>query len=147
MAAREASLPSFREYARQIVVNAKALAEELLARGFRLVTGGTDNHLILLDLTTKNVTGKVASKALDRAGIVTNYNAIPNDPRKPFDPSGLRIGTPAVTSRGMNAPEMRRIAKLIDEVVAAPGDESLIARVSGEVKEMCRAFPAPGLRL
>jgi len=147
VAAREASLPSFREYARQIVVNAKALAEELLARGFRLVTGGTDNHLILLDLTTKNVTGKVASKALDRAGIVTNYNAIPNDPRKPFDPSGLRIGTPAVTSRGMNAPEMRRIAKLIDEVVAAPGDESLIARVSGEVKEMCRAFPAPGLRL
>src|SRR6185503_4699398 len=117
VAAREASLPAFRAYAQQIVDNAKVLAEELLSRGFRLVTGGTDNHLILVDLTNKNVTGKVAAKALDRAGIVANYNAIPNDPRKPFDPSGLRLGTPAVTSRGMNVPEMKRLAGWIDQVV------------------------------
>jgi len=147
VAAREASQPSFRAYAQQIVDNAKVLAEELISRGFRLVTGGTDNHLILIDLTNKNVTGKVAAKALDRAGIVANYNAIPNDPRKPFDPSGLRVGTPAVTSRGMKTPEMKRLAAFIDQVVAAPGDEALIARVAGEVKEMCRGFPAPGLRV
>jgi glycine hydroxymethyltransferase len=147
VAAREASLPAFRAYAQQIVENAKVLAEELLARGFRLVTGGTDNHLILVDLTSKNVTGKVAAKALDRAGIVANYNAIPNDPRKPFDPSGLRMGTPAITSRGMKSPEMKRLAAFIDQVVAAPGDETLIGRVAGEVKEMCRNFPAPGLRV
>jgi len=147
VAAREASLPSFRAYAQQIVDNAKVLAEELLARGFRLVTGGTDNHLILVDLTNKNVTGKVAAKALDRAGIVANYNAIPNDPRKPFDPSGMRMGTPAITSRGMKTPEMKRLAAFIDQVVAAPGDESLIGRIAGEVKEMCRNFPAPGLRV
>jgi glycine hydroxymethyltransferase len=147
VAAREASLPSFREYAKQIVVNAKALAEELLAKGFRLITGGTDNHLILIDMTNKNVTGKVAAKALDRAGIVANYNAIPNDPRKPFDPSGLRIGTPAVTSRGMKATEMKRLAAWIDQVVAAPADEALTARIAGEVKEMCRGFPAPGIRV
>ncbi|HMI82526.1 MAG TPA: serine hydroxymethyltransferase [Polyangiaceae bacterium] len=147
VAAREASLPSFRVYAQQIVDNAKVLAEELLAQGFRLITGGTDNHLILVDLTNKNVTGKVAAKALDRAGVVANYNAIPDDPRKPFDPSGLRLGTPAVTSRGMKAPEMKRLARFIDQVVAAPGDDALIARVAGEVKELCRGFPAPGLRV
>jgi glycine hydroxymethyltransferase len=147
VAAREAAQPSFRAYAQQVVDNAKVLAEELISRGFRLVTGGTDNHLILVDLTNKNVTGKVAAKALDRAGIVANYNAIPNDPRKPFDPSGLRMGTPAVTSRGMKTAEMKRMAAFIDQVVAAPGDEALIARVAGEVKEMCRGFPAPGLRV
>jgi glycine hydroxymethyltransferase len=128
-------------------VNAKALAEELLARGFRLITGGTDNHLILIDLTNKNVTGKVAAKALDRAGIVANYNAVPNDPRKPFDPSGIRLGTPAVTSRGMKAPEMKRLAAWMDAVVAAPADEALGARIAGEVKELCRGFPAPGIRI
>ncbi len=122
VAAHEASLPSFREYAKQIVVNAKALADELMAKGFRLITGGTDNHLILMDVTNKNVTGKVAAKALDRAGIVGNYNAIPNDPRKPFDPSGLRLGTPAVTSRGMKVPEMKRLAGWIDQVVSNPAD-------------------------
>ncbi|MET0593868.1 MAG: serine hydroxymethyltransferase [Polyangiaceae bacterium] len=147
VAAREASLPAFKVYAQHVVDNAKVLAEELTARGFRLVTGGTDNHLILIDLTTKNVTGKIAAKALDRAGIVGNYNAIPNDPRKPFDPSGYRMGTPAVTSRGMKAAEMKRLATFMDQVVAAPGDEALLARVAAEVKEMCRAFPAPGLRI
>jgi len=147
VAAREASLPSFRDYARQIVENARALAGDLSARGFRLITGGTDNHLLLIDLTNKNVTGKVAAKALDRAGIVTNYNAIPNDPRKPFDPSGLRIGTPAVTSRGMKPAEMKRLAAWIDEVVATPGNEALLTRVAGEVREVCQSFPAPGLRV
>jgi glycine hydroxymethyltransferase len=147
VAAREASLPAFKIYAQQIVDNAKVLAEELTARGFRLVTGGTDNHLILIDLTNKNVTGKIAAKALDRAGVVANYNAIPNDPRKPFDPSGLRMGTPAITSRGMKAPEMKKLAAFIDQVVAAPGDESLLKRVAGEVQELCRSFPAPGLRV
>jgi glycine hydroxymethyltransferase len=147
VAAREAQLPAFKTYAQQIVDNAKVLAEELLARGFRLVTGGTDNHLILIDLTNKNVTGKIAAKALDRAGVVANYNAIPNDPRKPFDPSGLRMGTPAVTSRGMKAPEMKKLAAFIDQVVAAPGDEALIGRLAGEVKELCQRFPAPGLRI
>jgi glycine hydroxymethyltransferase len=147
VAAREAALPSFREYAKQIVVNAKALAEGLVEKGFRLITGGTDNHLILMDVTNKNVTGKIAAKALDRAGIVANYNAIPNDPRKPFDPSGLRLGTPAVTSRGMKVPEMKRLAGWIDQVVSAPADEVLIKRIAGEVKEMCRGFPAPGIRV
>src|SRR5437868_6661759 len=140
VAAREAALPSFKEYAKQVVTNAKALAEELVARDFRLITGETDNHLILMDLTNKNVTGKVAAKALDRAGIVGNYNAIPNDPRKPFDPSGLRIGTPAITSRGMKIAEMKRLAGWIDAAVAAPADEALGARIAGEVREMCRGF-------
>jgi glycine hydroxymethyltransferase len=147
VAAREASLSSFRDYTKQIVINAKALAEELMAKGFRLITGGTDNHLILMDVTNKNVTGKVAAKALDRAGIVANYNAIPNDPRKPFDPSGLRLGTPAVTSRGMKVPEMKRLAGWIDQVISAPADEVLQKRIAGEVKEMCRGFPAPGIRV
>jgi len=128
-------------------VNAKALADDLTGFGFRLITGGTDNHLILIDMTNKNVTGKIAAKALDRAGIVANYNANQNDPRKPFDPSGVRMGTPSLTSRGMKVPEMKRLAKWIDQVVAAPGDEALLARIAGDVKEMCRDFPAPGLRV
>jgi glycine hydroxymethyltransferase len=147
VAAAEAALPSFTAYAKQVVVNAKALADALLERGFRLITGGTDNHLLLIDLTAKNVTGKIAAKALDRAGIVANYNAIPNDPRKPFDPSGLRIGTPAVTSRGMKTDEMKLLAGFIDEVVSAPANETLIARIAHDVKELCAGFPAPGLRV
>lgn len=147
VAAKEASEPSFREYAHQVVANAKALAEELIERGYQLVTGGTDNHLILIDLTNKGVTGKVAAKALDRAGIVANYNAVPNDPRKPFDPSGLRIGTPAVTSRGMKVPEMKRLAAWIDEVIRAPGDEEVQKRVASEVRELCKGFPPPGIRV
>jgi glycine hydroxymethyltransferase len=147
VAAKEASLPAFRDYAKNVVANAKVLAEALLACGFSLVTGGTDNHLILIDLTTKGVTGKVAAKALDRAGIVANYNAIPNDPRKPFDPSGLRIGTPSVTSRGMGAPEMQKLAAWMEEVVAAPADEPRLSRIAAEVKELCKGFPAPGIRV
>jgi glycine hydroxymethyltransferase len=145
VALKEAATPEFKAYGRQIVSNAKALAEELLARGFQLVSGGTDNHLIVVDLTNKGVIGKKAAHALDRAGIVCNYNTIPFDPRKPFSPSGIRIGTPAVTSRGMKEPEMRQIGAWLDAVVANIDDEGVIARVAGEVREFSRQFPAPGL--
>ena len=145
VAAKEAAEPSFKTYAQNVVNNAKALAEALLSHGFTLVTGGTDNHLVLIDLTNKNIPGKVASKALDRAGIVCNYNSVPFDQRKPFDPSGIRIGTPSITSRGMGLPEMKRLADWMAAVVKAPEDEALLARVAGEVREMCAGFPAPGL--
>jgi glycine hydroxymethyltransferase len=147
VALKEASSEEFREYGRQIVSNAKALAAELLERGFRLCSGGTDNHLILIDLTNKGVFGKKAAQALDRAGIVCNYNTIPYDPRKPFSPSGIRIGTPAVTSRGMKEAEMRQVAAWMDEVIAAPSDEEVADRVRAQVRELCRAFPAPGIAL
>ncbi len=143
VALREAATEEFREYGRQVVRNAKALAGELLERGFSLISGGTDNHLVLIDLTDKGVFGKKAARVLDRAGIVCNYNTIPNDPRKPFSPSGIRIGTPAVTSRGMGEPEMRQIAGWMDEVIAAPNDEELGERVNQEVLEFCKAFPTP----
>lgn len=144
VALAEANTEAFKTYAAQIVKNAQALAAALTERGFALITGGTDNHLILADLTPKNVSGKIAAKALDAAGIVLNYNSIPFDPRKPFDPSGVRIGTAAVTTRGMKEPEMRQIAAWIDEVVSAPTDASLAARVAGEVAALCKGFPAPG---
>jgi glycine hydroxymethyltransferase len=147
VAAKEASEPGFQEYARHIVENAQALARALDARGFRLITGGTDNHLLLIDMTPKGIGGKPYAQALDRAGIVANYNAIPFDPRKPFDPSGLRVGTPAVTSRGMGPAEMERLAAWMDEVALHPADEARIARIAGEVAELCGGFPAPGLRL
>ena len=145
VALKEAATPAFKEYGRQIVRNAKAMAEELLAHGFNLVSGGTDNHLILIDLTNKKVIGKKGAQALDRAGIVCNYNTVPYDPRKPFSPSGLRLGTPAVTSRGMGEGEMRQIARWIDQAIAHADDEAALARISGEVSEMCRRFPAPGI--
>jgi glycine hydroxymethyltransferase len=145
VAAREASQPEYRQYTAKVVSNAKVLADALLRFGFDLVTGGTDNHLILLDLTGKGVPGKVAAKALDRAGIVANYNSVPFDPRKPFDPSGLRIGTPAITSRGMGKDEMLRLADWMNQVVSAPNDDKTIERVSGEVKELCFSFPPPGI--
>jgi glycine hydroxymethyltransferase len=147
VAALEASQPSFVEYAQAVVANAKVLAEALIERGFRVTTGGTDNHLMLVDLTNKHVGGKPAAQALDRAGIVANYNAIPFDPRKPFDPSGLRLGTPAITSRGMGKAEMLKLAEWIDRVVSKHDDETVIAKVAAEVKELCDRFPAPGLRV
>jgi glycine hydroxymethyltransferase len=145
VALKEAQTEAFAVYARQIVANARALAAELSARGFDLVSGGTDNHLILVDLTNKNIPGKRAAKALDRAGVELNYNSVPFDPRKPFDPSGIRIGTPAVTSRGMREAEMKLIAAWIDEIVGAPDDEARAKRVAGEIKELCAKFPAPGI--
>ena len=145
VALKEAATDEFREYGHQIVRNAKALAAELLERGFTLVSGGTDNHLVLIDLTDKGVFGKKAAKALDRAGIVTNYNTVPYDPRKPFSPSGIRIGTPSITSRGMGEEEMRQIAAWMDEVIAAPEDEDVTDRVRAEVQDLCSGFPAPGV--
>ena len=145
VALKEAATPEFKDYGRQIILNAKALAEELLARGFQLVSGGTDNHLIVVDLTNKRVIGKKAAQALDRAGLVCNYNTIPFDPRKPFSPSGIRLGTPAVTSRGMRDSEMRQIGAWLDTVVTNIDDDGVLARVVGEVREFSRQFPAPGL--
>ncbi|WP_394837048.1 serine hydroxymethyltransferase [Pendulispora rubella] len=147
VAAQEALAPSFKDYARAVVDNAKALAEALTARGFSLVTGGTDNHLLLVDLTNKTIPGKVASKALDRANIVLNYNSVPFDPRKPFDPSGIRIGTPSVTSRGMGKDVMVQLAEWIDRVVNAPEDDAVISKVAAEVRAVCAKYPAPGLRV
>jgi glycine hydroxymethyltransferase len=145
VALKEAATPEFTDYGVQIVANARALAGELLERGFDLVTGGTDNHLVLIDLTGKKVIAKKAAQALDRAGIVTNYNTIPFDPRKPFSPSGLRIGTPSVTTRGMKEAEMRQIARWMDEAIAAAKDGEALDRIGAEVRDFCRQYPAPGM--
>ena len=147
VALEEASRPEFADYAQRVVANAKALAAELVELGFDLVSGGTDNHLILIDLTSRGVPGKVVSQALDRALIETNYNTVPFDPRKPFDPSGLRIGTPSVTTRGMGPDEMVAIARMIDRGVAAArdGHEAALARLADEARELTSAFPAPGI--
>jgi len=145
VALREASQPEFKTYAAGIVANAKALAAALLERGYDLVSGGTDNHLILIDLTAKNVSGKIAAQALDRAGIELNYNTVPFDPRKPFDPSGIRLGTPSVTTRGMGEADMARVAEWMDLVISAPEDEALGERTAAEVAEFCQAYPAPGI--
>jgi glycine hydroxymethyltransferase len=147
VALKEASTPAFREYAHQVVANARALAEGLAAQGFKLVSGGTDNHLILIDVTPRGMTGKAYAQALDRAGLECNYNTVPNDPRKPFDPSGLRIGTGAVTSRGMKTPEMARIAAWFGAVADAVGDPDALDRIAAQVREFCAAFPAPGIRV
>ncbi|MFC9942060.1 serine hydroxymethyltransferase [Streptomyces pratensis] len=149
VALKEAAGADFSAYAHQVVANARALGEELASRGFDLVSGGTDNHLLLADLTGKGVSGKSAAKALDRAGIVVNYNTVPYDPRKPFDPSGIRIGTPALTSRGIPASEMGAVAQWIDLVVdaARTGDETAVSKVRDEVRTMMDAYPAPGLPL
>ncbi|HXU83546.1 MAG TPA: serine hydroxymethyltransferase [Polyangia bacterium] len=140
----EAQKPAFREYAAQIVKNARAIAEELMARGYHVVSGGTDNHLILVDLTSKNVPGKVAAKALDKAGIELNYNSVPYDTRKPFDPSGIRLGSPSITSRGMGVAESKQIAVWMDRVISDPSDAST-EKVFAEVRELTSKFPAPGI--
>jgi glycine hydroxymethyltransferase len=145
VALKEASTLEFKRYAHQIVANAKALAAELTERGLRLVSGGTDNHLILLDVTPRGINGKPAARALNKAGIECNYNTVPFDPRKPMDPSGLRIGTPSVTSRGMLEKDMRAIAAWIDRVIDAADDDAVLAAIKGEIREFCKAFPAPGI--
>jgi glycine hydroxymethyltransferase len=147
VAAREASRPEFAMYARRVVENARALASALAERGFGVVTGGTDNHLMLVDATSRATTGKQLAQALDRAGLVVNSNAIPFDPRKPFDPSGVRIGTPAVTSRGMGVDVMLRIADWIDGVARTPADDAFLAKTAAEVRELCAKYPAPGIRI
>ncbi len=147
VAAKEAARPEFGEYARRVIENAQTLAGELSERGFGVVTGGTDNHLMLVDVTSRGVTGKQLAQALDQAGLVLNSNAIPFDPRKPFDPSGVRIGTPAATSRGMGTDVMLRIGQWIDQVARAPGDAAALAKIAAEVKDVCGKYPAPGIRL
>jgi glycine hydroxymethyltransferase len=139
----EALRPEFRAYAAQVVANARTLAFELQRLGFRLVSGGTDNHLLLVDVASRGLTGKVAEEALDRAGITVNKNKIPFDARPPLDPSGIRVGTPALTTRGMREPEMRAVAGWIGEVLAAPEDRTVQERVRGRVRELCEQFPAP----
>jgi glycine hydroxymethyltransferase len=136
----EALTPDFRAYARQVVDNAKALAEALVTRGFAIVSGGTDTHLMLVDLRPKNLTGKVAEKTLDQAGITVNKNTIPDDPQSPFVTSGIRLGTPALTTRGMGTAEMVRVAELIDRALTHP-DETTLGRVKAEVEELTSTFP------
>lgn len=146
VALREAAQESFRAYAGQIVANAKALASALSERGYDLVSGGTDNHLILVDLTAKEIGGKPAAKALDVAGIELNFNTVPFDQRKPFDPSGLRIGTAAVTTRGMTEGDMALVADWIDRAIVAAKSEkdAELDVVAGEIREFCKAYPIPG---
>jgi glycine hydroxymethyltransferase len=141
----EALRPEFKEYARQIVDNAQTLAEVLLGGGLRLVSGGTDNHLLLADVTVLGLTGKKAEQALDRCGITVNKNMIPFDRRKPMDPSGIRLGTPALTTRGMGCQELRTIGGWILDVLKSPDDEELLARTGRQVDELCREFPVPGM--
>ena len=143
VALKEADTPEFAAYAKQIVKNAKVLAEALLEKGFKLFSGGTDNHLILIDLRSKNIPGKKLAKALDRARIETNYNTIPGDPAKPFNPNGLRIGTPAVTTRGMKEEQMKIIASLISRVAENVDNEEAIAQVGKESLMLCSEFPVP----
>jgi glycine hydroxymethyltransferase len=139
----EALRPEFAAYSSQVIANAKTLADELAKAGFRIISGGTDNHLMLVDVTVKGLTGKVAEQALDAAGITVNKNMIPYDPRKPLDPSGVRIGTPAITTRGMKEPEMKQIARWVCDVLSRPEDDDLLSRVRGSVHELCEQFPAP----
>jgi glycine hydroxymethyltransferase len=144
----EDAQPSFRQYCKQIMANAKALAEALLSKGWRLVSGGTDNHLLLVDLRSRdaNLTGHQAQQWLESAGIICNKNKIPFDPRSAAQTSGVRLGTPAVTTRGLTAPHMQQLAGWIDTVLTARGDPAVIARIRGEVSELCEAFPIPAVR-
>jgi glycine hydroxymethyltransferase len=146
VALREAATEAFRAYSRQTVENAQALAETLTDAGLRLVSGGTDNHLLLVDVTPKGLTGQEAEDALGRCGIVVNKNAIPYDERPPAVASGVRIGTPALTSRGLGTGEIRRVGELIVRALEEPEGDSAVVDVRNEVRELCAAFPAPGIR-
>ena len=143
----EALRPDFKAYAQQVVDNARVLAEAVAAGGVKLVSGGTDNHLMLVDVTPLGLGGKLAEEALDRCGITCNKNMIPYDERKPVDPSGIRLGTPALTTRGMGADEMRRVADWILRVLKAPEDEQVITNTRREVAELAEQFPVPAARL
>ncbi|MFA6305809.1 MAG: serine hydroxymethyltransferase [Candidatus Gracilibacteria bacterium] len=147
IAFHEALQPAFKEYAKQIQKNARHLAEEMKKRGFTLVSDGTDTHLILADLTNKGVSGKQAQTVLDTVGITLNKNTVPFDSRPPMDPSGIRLGTPAITTRGMKEPEMERIADWLDRVISNIDDTALHTKIKEEVKTMCLKFPVPGIKL
>jgi len=135
--------PAYKEYIARVVANAKALAEVLLSGGAKLVSGGTDNHLLLADVTPLGTTGAAAERALEACGITVNKNMIPFDQRKPMDPSGIRVGTPALTTRGMGVEQMRDIGRWMLDVLRAPDDQAIAARVRGQVAELCRQFPVP----
>lgn len=141
VAFKEAMTDEFKEYANQVILNAKTLAEELQKEGFKIVTGGTDSHIVLVDLRNKNIIGKDAERALEKAGITVNKNAVPFDPLPPTKTSGIRIGTAALTTRGMKEEEMRRIAKWISQVLHNLDNEEVIQRIKNEVRELCEAFP------
>ena len=142
---QEALQPSFKAYGKQVIANAKVLAETLMAGGVKLASGGTDNHLMLCDVTSVGTTGKIAEAALDHAGITANKNMIPYDQRKPLDPSGIRLGTPALTTRGMKEDEMRKVGGWILQVLRSPEDAALAERIRGEIREFTKSFPVPGI--
>lgn len=146
VAFKEAMQPEFKQYASQVVANAKHLAEKLMEKGFVLVTGGTDNHLMVINtIASHDVTGKVMSEAMAKAGIVSNYNMVPFDTRSPMDPSGVRLGTPAVTTRGFKEAEMDLIANWMHQVIQDPSNEDNLAKIKAEVEELCGKFPCPGI--
>jgi glycine hydroxymethyltransferase len=143
VALNEAAQPEFKDYAKQIVKNAKKIASELTDKGYQLVTGGTDNHLLLIDLTNKKVIGEEAEVALGKAGITVNKNTVPFDPRSPFSPSGIRLGTPALTTRGLKEKEMEQVAEWIDQAIANHKDETLLSKIHTEIKDFTKKFPLP----
>lgn len=145
VALKEAAQPEFRAYAQQVVENARVLGAELAARGFNLISGGTDNHLLLIDLTNKGVPGKPAAEAMERAGLVLNYNTVPGEKRKAFDPSGIRLGTASVTSRGFGMAEMKQIAAWMDESIQNIENVAYLESIAVQVKALCGRFPVPGI--
>jgi glycine hydroxymethyltransferase len=147
VAFKEALQPEFKGYARQVVSNANALAEALVAAGYNLVSGGTDNHLMLVDFSGTDLTGKVAEETLEHAGITVNKNAVPFDARSPFVTSGIRIGTPATTTRGLGEGEMKQVAAWIDRALRNVGNHDELAKIRGEVRELCQRFPLYAHRL
>tara|TARA_B100001245_G_scaffold67143_1_gene46837 strand:- start:4622 stop:5884 length:1263 start_codon:yes stop_codon:yes gene_type:complete len=144
VALHEAAQPTFQEYGHQIVKNAKRLAEKLMDKGYNLVTGGTDNHLLLIDLTNKGIIGKDAEAALGKAGITVNKNTVPFDPRPPFSPSGIRLGTPALTTRGLKEAEMEQVADWIDKAITVASNESELQKIRQEITTFSEVFPLPG---
>ncbi|HPQ54196.1 MAG TPA: serine hydroxymethyltransferase [Spirochaetota bacterium] len=147
VAFKEALSPDFKEYSGQVIKNAKVLADTLLGRGLKITSGGTDNHLMLVDLRNKDLTGKDVANRLDEAGITCNKNGVPFDDKSPFVTSGIRLGSPALTTRGMKEDEFKRIGNLIADVVDAMGDDSVVEKVRGAVKELCQSFPTEHLRM
>lgn len=143
----EALKPEFQTYAKQVISNAKTLAKGLMSRGYKIISDGTETHLLLVDLTNKNVPGKAAQEALDVVGITLNKNTVPNDPRSPMDPSGIRMGTPAITTRGMKEGEMEMIADWIDRAIQAIGNHEELKAIKKEVEVLCQKFPVPGIKL
>lgn len=147
VAFKEAMQPEFKVYASQVIRNAQVLADELMDNGIKIISDGTDNHLMLIDASSKGCTGKEAEHALEKAGISCNKNMIPFDTRSPFDPSGIRVGTPAITTRGMKEDEMRQLGKWMNEVMENVHDETVQSRIASEVKDLCMKFPVPGIHL